>query len=113
MAIPSHNITNVLDAYNRTARSVGSEPKGETATKSVVGDAGDADGFADLVKSALEEAKRIGERGEQMSIQGIRDSADLNQVITAVAEAETTLQTVVAVRDKVIEAYSDIIRMSI
>jgi flagellar hook-basal body complex protein FliE len=110
MAIPSQNITNVLDAYNRTARSVGSEPKGETATKSVVGD---ADGFADLVKSALEEAKRIGERGEQMSIQGIRDSADLNQVITAVAEAETTLQTVVAVRDKVIEAYSDIIRMSI
>jgi len=110
MAIPSQNITNVLDAYNRTARSAGSEPRAAETAKT---DAGDSDGFADLVKSALEEAKRIGERGEQMSIQGIRDSADLNQVITAVAEAETTLQTVVAVRDKVIEAYSDIIRMTI
>jgi len=32
-------------------------------------------------------------------------------VITAVAEAEVTLQTVVAVRDRVIEAYRDIARM--
>ena len=75
--------------------------------------AGGGDEFADLVKSALEEAKRIGERSENMSIQGIRDNADLNAVITAVAEAEVTLQTVVSVRDKVIDAYKEILRMSI
>ena len=34
-------------------------------------------------------------------------------VVTAVAEAEATLQTVVAVRDKVIAAYNDIIKMPI
>lgn len=106
MTTPAHNISNVLNAYTRVAR--GAEPGMETRDK--VNDGG---GFADLVKSALEEAKRIGERGEQMSIQGIRDNADLNQVITAVAEAEVTLQTVVSVRDKVIDAYKDIIRMPI
>ena len=37
--------------------------------------------------------------------------ADLSSVVTAVAEAELTLQTVVAVRDKVIESYKQILRM--
>ena len=67
--------------------------------------------FADLVKSAIDEAVRIGERSEQLTIQGINERADVTQVVTAVAEAELTLQTVVTVRDKVIEAYKDIIRM--
>ena len=67
--------------------------------------------FADLVKSAIDEAVKIGERSEQLTIQGINERADVTQVVTAVAEAELTLQTVVTVRDKVIEAYKDIIRM--
>ncbi|MCH7865437.1 MAG: flagellar hook-basal body complex protein FliE, partial [Proteobacteria bacterium] len=35
----------------------------------------------------------------------------INQGVTAVAEAEVTLQTVVMVRDKVLEAYREILRM--
>ena len=111
MAIPSQNISNVLSAYNQTARGIGQSRSGMEARDTAV--AGGGDEFADLVKSALEEAKRIGERSENMSIQGIRDNADLNAVITAVAEAEVTLQTVVSVRDKVIDAYKEILRMSI
>jgi flagellar hook-basal body complex protein FliE len=34
-------------------------------------------------------------------------------VVTAVAEAEATLQTVVAVRERIIEAYKEILRMPI
>jgi flagellar hook-basal body complex protein FliE len=34
-------------------------------------------------------------------------------VVTAVSNAEVTLQTAVAVRDRVIQAYLDIIRMPI
>ncbi len=67
--------------------------------------------FADLVRNAIEEAVRIGERSEHLTIQGINESADVSKVVTAVAEAELTLQTVVTVRDKVIEAYKEIIRM--
>ena len=73
----------------------------------------DGDSIADLVKGAIEEAKKIGERSEQLSIAGITDRADIGQVGTAVAEAEVTLQTVVSIRDKVIDAYKDIIRMPI
>ena len=67
--------------------------------------------FADLVRSAIDEAVRIGERSENLTIQGINERADVSKVVTAVAEAEVTLQTVVSVRDKVIEAYKEIMRM--
>ena len=38
---------------------------------------------------------------------------DMAQVVTAVSNAEVTLQAAVAVRDKVIQAYQDVIRMPI
>lgn len=106
MTNPAQGISQAVNAYSRALR-------GESGTLDARDRASDGGEFADLVKGALKEAKRIGEQGEQMSIQGIRDNADLNQVITAVAEAELTLQTVVSIRDKVVEAYKDILRMPI
>ena len=105
MANPAENITSAISAYDRAFR--GESP----AEKSPAGESKDE--FAALVKGAIREAINIQERSENLSIQGISDQADLNQVVTAVAEAETTLQTVVAVRDKVLEAYREIIRMPI
>ncbi len=43
----------------------------------------------------------------------ISGEADLKDVVTAVANAENTLETVVAVRDKVLSAYQEILRMPI
>jgi flagellar hook-basal body complex protein FliE len=106
MPTPTQNISNALSAYSQVARGQSSGLEARDVKH-------DGDQFADLVKGALEEARRIGERSEQLSIEGIRDNADLSQVITAVAEAETTLQTVVSVRDKVVEAYKEILRMPI
>ena len=54
-----------------------------------------------------------GQASEPLSLAAVADQADLTQVVTAVAEAETMLNTVVAVRDRVIEAYKDIMRMPI
>lgn len=70
-------------------------------------------GFAALVRDALAGAVASGKSGEQLSLAAVADRADLTQVVTAVAEAETVLNTVVAVRDRVIEAYKDIMRMPI
>ena len=39
--------------------------------------------------------------------------ADIVNVVTAIAAAETQLQTVIAVRDQVISAYQEILRMPI
>ncbi len=100
----TQNIANVVNAYNDAARGRPAAPKSDAAAAT----GGD---FASLVKGAIEEAKKIGERSEQLSIAGIADRADIGQVVTAVAEAEVTLQTVVSIRDKVLDAYKDIIRM--
>lgn len=106
MVAPIGNVSNAIQAYaNGGAKAADG---GMNARDVPAGDS-----FASLVKGAISEAIKIGERSEQMSISAVRDRADLNEVVTAVAEAEVTLQTVVNVRDKVLDAYKDIIRMPI
>jgi flagellar hook-basal body complex protein FliE len=43
----------------------------------------------------------------------IAGKADLTEVVTAVTNAEITLKTVLAIRDRVIQAYQEIARMPI
>ena len=104
MVTATSNINQAIDAYKSAAKGTAGNASDEKLS------AGDDD-FASLVKGAIKEAIRIGERSEQLSIAGINDKADLTQVVTAVAEAEMTLQTAVRVRDKVITAYREVLRM--
>ena len=69
--------------------------------------------FGDLVSQSLNSAKNAGYSGEITSIKGLTNDADLHEMVSAITNAELTLQTVVAVRDKVISAYQDIIKMPI
>ena len=105
MVAPGNEYISAVKAYNNAASG-----KAFDSPKSQSDDIKQGE-FADLVRSAIDEAVRIGERSENLTIQGINERADVSKVVTAVAEAEVTLQTVVSVRDKVIEAYKEIIRM--
>jgi len=69
--------------------------------------------FAEMLKQAAEQAIEAGKEGEKMTAAAIQNKADLTEVVTAVANAEITLQTVVAVRDRMIAAYQEILRMPI
>lgn len=106
MVAPGNAYISAVNAYNDAAK--GKSFGGSEGAQSNDVKQGE---FADLVRSAIDEAVKIGERSEHLTIQGINDRADVSQVVSAVAEAEVTLQTVVTVRDKVIEAYKEIIRM--
>ncbi len=108
MADPSIAISQAVQAY-RSAVKTGVAPTTPLANDENIPKAGD--GFGDLVKGALLQAKEINKRGEEQSLKGMTDRTDLNKVVTAVAEAEVTLQTVVSIRDKVIDAYKEILRM--
>ena len=46
-------------------------------------------------------------------MQALVAPTDVSQVVMAVTNAEVTLETVVAVRDRVIQAYQDILKMPI
>lgn len=69
--------------------------------------------FASFVKDAAETSVETMYKGETLSKAGIAGTADLTDVVAAVNDAELTLQTVTALRDKLVSAYQEIIRMPI
>ena len=87
---------------------VGSAPSG-AGTAAPAKDPGTD--FMSMVKQAAEGAIETGKKGEAATIKAISGNADVSEVVTAVANAEVTLQTAIAIRDKVISAYQDITRM--
>jgi len=69
--------------------------------------------FANLVSNYLSDAVDSGKASEKLAMEGVLGKANMTDVVTAVSEAEMTLQTVVAIRDKVVDAYKEILRMPI
>ena len=69
--------------------------------------------FVEMVKSAAGQAVQANREAEALSIKAVAGEAELSEVVTAVANAETALQTVVTVRDRIISAYQEIMRMPI
>lgn len=75
------------------------------------GDAGPS--FGDMIKNATLDSIATMRGGERMSAQAVTGKADLTDVVQAVTAAELTLQTVVAIRDRMLGAYQEIMRMPI
>ena len=55
----------------------------------------------------------LGQAADAKSEQAIAGGGNLTNVVMAVSKAEMALQASVAVRDKVISAYQDIMRMAV
>ena len=70
-------------------------------------------GFAEMLKQAAADSIDTLRQSEAVGMQAAVGKADLNTVVTAVSNAELTLQTVATIRDRVIQAYQDILRMPI
>jgi flagellar hook-basal body complex protein FliE len=69
--------------------------------------------FGALMKAGVESVIETQEKSEAVSAAAVTGKADITDVVKAVNEAELTLQTMVAVRDRIISAYQDIMRMPI
>lgn len=69
--------------------------------------------FGSLLASALDSVATPGKKAETQAMAVAGGKADVVDVVTAVAESEAALETLVAVRDRVISAYEDIMRMQI
>lgn len=106
-------ITNAISAYRTAANPLSALEKNGSAAESA--DAGSATGtdFASVLKDAAKMAIGTAKSAEQSSLAAVAGKADIREVVAAVANAEMTLETVVNVRDKVIGAYQEILRMPI
>jgi flagellar hook-basal body complex protein FliE len=95
-------------AYAATQQTLGVDP-GFGADKA----AGMGGGFGEILKSAMSDATKASKNAETQMANHVQGKGDLVDVVTAVSSAEASLETVMAIRDQVINAYQEIMRMPI
>ena len=88
---------------------------GRVLDSGVAGKAGAASGpsFGDLLKDAIGDVVDGGRKADAQSNAMAAGKANVMDVVTAVAETDVKVSTLVSVRDKVIAAYEDIMKMAI
>jgi flagellar hook-basal body complex protein FliE len=102
-------------AYSATQR-LASPTAGFSAGGGIGGVAApDAGGtsFGQMLGDVLKTVAETGQRADQQSAAAMQGKADMVDIVTAVAESESAIETLVAVRDRMVAAYEEIMRMQI
>jgi len=69
--------------------------------------------FGDVLKNAAVRSINTLRAGEAASAKAVSGEASLPEVVQAITASEVTLQTVMAVRDRLVGAYQEIMRMPV
>jgi len=69
--------------------------------------------FSSVLKDVVNAVTDTAQKSDVQAQAVAAGKSNMIDVVTAVAETETTMQTLVAVRDKVISAYEDVLKMPI
>jgi flagellar hook-basal body complex protein FliE len=85
-----------------------------TANIAGAGSAQDAGpNFGSILKDVIDAVSAAAQKSDAQAQAVAAGKANMVDVVTAVAETETAFQTLVSVRDKVIAAYEDVLKMPI
>jgi flagellar hook-basal body complex protein FliE len=106
MAVSPVSVNAAYQAAQRVAAAA--ESGGAPSTGGIAGK-----NFEAMLGDALHNAVGTMRAGEAAAAQGATGQGDLVGVVNAVTAAELTLESVVAIRDRVISAYQDIMKMPI
>jgi flagellar hook-basal body complex protein FliE len=94
------NIARLADPSAALGGAVGGAPKGDAS-------------FTSMLKDAIGAVTETGKKSDTQSRAMANGNSNMVDVVTAVAETEVAIDAVVAVRDKVIAAYEEIMKMPI
>ena len=98
------------NAYTAAARKYG----GEAPALSPPGGSLKPDqSFTSLLAQAMDSVGDAGKAADTAAVNSTAGRTDMVDLVTAVAESETAMQTLISVRDRVISAYEEIMRMPI
>jgi flagellar hook-basal body complex protein FliE len=98
--------TSAAQAYASLARLTDPSALGKGA-------AAGGGGFGALLKDVVGSINEAGRKADAEATAMAAGKTNIVDVVTAVAESEVAIDAVVAVRDKVIQAYEDIMKMPI
>ncbi|MFC4166246.1 flagellar hook-basal body complex protein FliE [Teichococcus aestuarii] len=95
-----------LAAYRALGAQAGAAP-------AVPSQPGQGGSFGAMLERAMEGAVQATRTADATSVQALTGQAGVTDVVLAVSRAELALQTTVALRDRVVSAYQEIMRMPI
>jgi flagellar hook-basal body complex protein FliE len=72
-----------------------------------------ANSFGAVMQRAMEQAVELGRQSDATSTAALSGQGSVTDVVLAVSRAELALQTSVAIRDRVVAAYQEVMRMPI
>lgn len=110
MAIPASPVS-AANAYSNISRlGTGADPSGLGSSPNAATDGPD---FGSILKDVMHAVSASGAKADAQTQAVAMGKGNMVDVVTAVAESETAIATLVSVRDKVIAAYQDILKMPI
>ena len=96
---------NAYAALSRIMESGGAEKGGQAAAG--------GPSFSALLKDAVGSVLDAGKKSDAQTMTMTSGKANVMDVVTAVAETDVAVSTLVSVRDRVIQSYEDIMKMPI
>jgi flagellar hook-basal body complex protein FliE len=101
------------NAYARLARIADPSAGLGNVAGAVSGNSQGGPSFGSLLKDVVGSVAAAGRKSDAQAQAMVSGKANIVDVVTAVAETETAVEAMVSVRDKVIQAYEEIMRMPI
>ncbi|MBV9565346.1 MAG: flagellar hook-basal body complex protein FliE [Bradyrhizobium sp.] len=98
--------TVAANAYANLARILDSGGAGKSTDSS-------GPSFAALLKDAVGSVMEAGRKSDAQTMAMANGKANVMDVVTAVAETDVAVSTLVSVRDRVIQSYEDVMKMTI
>ncbi len=92
------------------ATAAAASPSAETAASA---SSAAESSFGAFLDRQVSQAVETLNEGERMSVAAIAGKAGTHEVVRSVLAAEMTVQTVVSIRDRMVQAYQDVMRMAI
>ena len=105
-----NSVSQASSAYARTLSELNSAS--DELNASTQGSDGGTD-FGTMLKNMVGNAINTGHEAEDMTAQGLQGSGDMTKIVTAVSDAQLALQTTTAVRDRLVQAYQNVMQMTI
>ena len=99
-------------AYGNAQRLINQAARPQTDLTALASD-GNGANFADMLAQQVQGVVDAGAKSDQMAIDMVNGKANVVDMVTALSETEIAIESMVTIRDRVISAYEEIMRMPI